>query len=199
MLEKDQHPTDEGSGVMLFQLLKSLLMVLPQSTCYRVLRDRLVSVSRFRQNTMTSQTKGLLPDTIRSKKSREMGNSFASRVHSVRDLHCSAAWQAIRQESLEIPKRPQTVVSDEGADRRSWLGYSSKEEQEKAEQTRRDAARSRLPLEDPGSYQDFGSGVDSDIAVSVSESALEDPRAEDAIENEGDEEWKEFWKSPDKQ
>lgn len=37
---------------MLFKSLKSLLLLLPQSTCYFILRDRLVSVSRFRQTTV---------------------------------------------------------------------------------------------------------------------------------------------------
>ena len=37
---------------MLFKSLKSLLLLLPQSTCYFILRDRLGSVSRFRQTTI---------------------------------------------------------------------------------------------------------------------------------------------------
>lgn len=39
---------------MLFKALKSVLMMLPQSTCYRILRERMVSVSRFRQSAFPS-------------------------------------------------------------------------------------------------------------------------------------------------
>jgi hypothetical protein len=129
MLERDMKPNDEGSGVMLFQLLKSLLMILPQSTCYRILRDRLVSVSRFRQSTMVLKSAKPVKDT----KLKNLGadtKSYISRVQYVRRQNCSATWQKIRRESLEVPKRILEVVVDEGADRRMWLGYASNEEQE---------------------------------------------------------------------
>uniref|UniRef100_A0A7R9WMY5 BSD domain-containing protein n=1 Tax=Craspedostauros australis TaxID=1486917 RepID=A0A7R9WMY5_9STRA len=37
---------------MLFLTLKSLLMILPQSACFHILKDRLVSASRFRQSVL---------------------------------------------------------------------------------------------------------------------------------------------------
>ncbi|KAL3923350.1 MAG: hypothetical protein SGARI_006237, partial [Bacillariaceae sp.] len=41
MLETDLNPLKEGSGTMLFQTLKCILMLMPQSACYSILRDRL--------------------------------------------------------------------------------------------------------------------------------------------------------------
>lgn len=41
---------------MLFRLLKSIVMILPQSTCYHVLKDRLTSVARFRQSSGANTT-----------------------------------------------------------------------------------------------------------------------------------------------
>merc|ERR1740124_75598 len=52
MLEADDNVEAEGSGAMLVKTLKLLLMIVPQSTCYRILRDRIVTISRFRQSTL---------------------------------------------------------------------------------------------------------------------------------------------------
>jgi hypothetical protein len=57
MLEVDVDPDEEGSGTMLFKALKALLMMLPQSTCYHILKDRLVSVSRFRQSSFGARAR----------------------------------------------------------------------------------------------------------------------------------------------
>ena len=47
MLESDDDPTREGSSAMLFRCFKSLLMLLPQSTSYAILKDRLQQLVNF--------------------------------------------------------------------------------------------------------------------------------------------------------
>jgi hypothetical protein len=39
MLECDEDPIDEGSSAILYRLLKSILMILPQSTSYNLLQN----------------------------------------------------------------------------------------------------------------------------------------------------------------
>ena len=145
MLEHDSHPhhshqlhhhhpldqsmnedNSEGSGTMLFRALKSLLMILPQSTAYRVLAARLNSIARFRQSTNLSlvaaaakqQQQPHRPRTNRSPSSTASPNSktelYANRVLQIRDMHCQAAWTAIRADSLETP----SVTSESGANYR---------------------------------------------------------------------------------
>lgn len=119
---------------MLFQFLKNLLMILPQSPCYRILRDRLVSVALFRKSTIPAQPKKSHAEKY-AKKIPAESKSFVERAISVRSLHCKAAWQTIRQESLEDQKTRKFTLTDEGADRRDWLGYASKQDQLDAEST----------------------------------------------------------------
>lgn len=131
MLERDRDAKDEGSGAMLFQFLKCVLMVLPQSTCYRILRDRLASLARFRQSTHL-----LPPEIVMNNKSsiesRPATQDYVSRIRDVRELHCEAAWKSIRQGSLEVNVGYQDDTFEEGSDRRLWLGYDSKEAEEDA-------------------------------------------------------------------
>ena len=166
MLERDGDPTAEGSGAMLFKTLKFLLMIIPQSTCYSVLRDRLISISRFRQST------GIMPMVnfaVRSdqneadrKRINEQTEVFVDRVLKVRAIHCDAMWQTIRSESLETqaPESPK-LYHEEGESRRQWLGYASIEEQRKAEERYRREKRSQqqgggLSIEELQGYQDLG-------------------------------------------
>jgi hypothetical protein len=147
MLERDLKATEEGSGVMLFQVLKGLLMILPQSPCHRILRDRLVSVSRFRQSTMSVPTKKA-PVEKRSKKAFADTKSFVERALAVRNLHCTATWHDIRRESLEVPKYAEATLLDDGATRRAWLGYASKQEQLDAEKAFQDGNKHRAHIEE---------------------------------------------------
>jgi hypothetical protein len=136
MLEPDQDSTDEGSGAMLFQFLKCLLMILPQSTCYRILRDRLTSLARFRQSTSSISS----PFHFSERKSNRVSNEtemYIARIREVRALHCDATWKTIRQGSLEIKQEFESSV-DEGVDRLKWLGYGSKEEEQLAYERFRD-------------------------------------------------------------
>jgi hypothetical protein len=204
MLERDQNAADEGSGVMLFQLLKSLLMILPQSTCYRVLRDRLVSVSRFRQSTIPGTTRKSLSDK-RFKKLSTDTKTFVARACLVRDLHCTATWQTIRQESLEMPKRVRETVVDEGAARRSWLGYASKEEHLDAEKAFREGTKKVSYIEEVNNkYHDLNPTGDSAprIQAFVPNGDDDDGMARSGHEsdegNDGERQWKQFWANADK-
>jgi len=146
MLETDKEPDSEGSGSMLFKALKSLLMILPQSTCYFVLKDRLTSISRFRQSAIRAPPLGI---SLRSKKEQSTSVSgsclevetYLQRVQYVRELHCTSVWNAIRADSLEMPIMEEEEKFDEGADRREWLGYASKKEEHAAQEKFRDANR----------------------------------------------------------
>jgi hypothetical protein len=96
MLDTDQDPVSEGSGTMLFQTLKILLMLVSQSTSYNVLRDRLVSTSRFRQSVIANSShddeRNICPQT----------EAFVSRVVEVRSMHCQAMWETIRAEKSRV-------------------------------------------------------------------------------------------------
>jgi len=95
MLETDHESNDEGRGAMLFRALKSLLMLLPQSTSYSILRDRLLTVSKFRQTTMGpgARRKVSIKGTLTE--------AFVSRLKEVRAMHYNAMWGTVRSESLE--------------------------------------------------------------------------------------------------
>ena len=187
MLEHDKDPLAEGSGTMLFQTLKSLLMLIPQSTSFNILQDRLVSTSRFRQSVISvrpvDQHEGGLSEET------EM---FVDRVLDVRRIHCEALWETIRLESLETPnvemKEQEPRIREEGADRREWLGYASKEEERVAQARYREDKRRR---QDPGvsieelrpGYNDFeSSGVDA-VQLPILEPNTDEPQ----------ESWKDFW------
>lgn len=188
MLEEDRDPMAEGSGTMLFQTLRSLLMCIPQSTCYTVLRDRLVSISRFRQSKVHSRL-----DDHKIQPQTEM---FVNRVLDVRALHCDALWETIRAESIEengfyeSKTDTQEETKEAGADRREWLGYSSKEEEIETQAKLRDEKMRRqeagLTIEEVNhSYNDF-------------ESMKTDAEVKDLLPNDDeDESWKQQWAGDD--
>jgi hypothetical protein len=138
MLEADDDPYAEGSGAMLFRTLALLLMIVPQSTCYRILRDRLATISRFRQSALvvpTSSKDSVDHNTTVLPCNDDENDTgmwlFASRVLQVRTLHCDVAWDTIRSESLESPSiGSNDHHHDVGSHRREWLGFASKEEEE---------------------------------------------------------------------
>jgi hypothetical protein len=185
MLECDKHPITEGSGTMLFQTLKSLLMLIPQSTCYNVLRDRLVSTSRFRQSVIAVRS---ADDGAILSKETEM---FVNRVIEVRALHCNAMWETIRADSLEstLAETKQEDLSghEEGVGRREWLGYSSKEEERVAQARHREEKRRRQNgfaiEEERNNYNDLES-------MAAEEGA--EPKAL-FPNSETDESWKDYW------
>jgi Vacuolar protein 14 C-terminal Fig4p binding len=186
-----EDPTEEGSGAMLFKTLKFLVMIVPQSTSYNVLKDRLISVARFRQSTMVPGTiMASASDTSKIKDSlvNEQTDAFVARILKVRALHCDEMWQTIRSESLEtqVATKPESA-HEEGESRRQWLGYSSRDEQKKAEERymREKVARqqgSGVTIEIFGSYQDLGetptdSAIEKQLHQEFDRDARDDPPA----------------------
>lgn len=122
MLECEDDPYQEGSGAMLFRTLKSIMMLLPQSTGYAILKERLTSMARYRQSAvaLSGLSKHIDPGSET--------DVFVKRIVNVRRLHCDAKWRNIRAESLEEPCR---FIDKEMAaqQRRLWLGYANEEEE----------------------------------------------------------------------
>mmetsp|Transcript_2263 Transcript_2263/g.4177 ORF Transcript_2263/g.4177 Transcript_2263/m.4177 type:complete len:237 (+) Transcript_2263:270-980(+) len=216
MLDKDKDPLAEGSGTMLFQTLKCILMLIPQSACFNVLRDRLVSTSRFRQaviaNSFQDNEQELSKETA----------LFVSRVVEVRRIHCQAIWETIRAESLESmtfhtifteskDEKEDGSPREEGADRREWLGYDSVED-EKAGKARYEAEKQRLrgpsvTIEEvDGSYNEFSTMPSQDVQAFLPNQegpmapSREAPvKAQDSNSDNGEskdreeEKWKNYW------
>lgn len=188
MLESDENKDalSEGSGTMLFQVLKSLLMIIPQSTCYTLLRNRLTSTSRFRQSVICSKSDDA--GVWLSKETEQLVN----RVLDIRQMHCTALWETIRWESLEMDelRREEEKKQDyheEGSDRREWLGYASKEEERVAQARYREDKRRRqasgVVIEEiANKYNNFESIETDDFEVN------------DFLPNrEENESWKDYW------
>ncbi|GKY93277.1 hypothetical protein MPSEU_000295200 [Mayamaea pseudoterrestris] len=193
MLENDSDPTTEGSGFMLFQTLKSLLMVLPQSTCYVVLKDRLMSVSRFRQSAIAAEQ--LMESKKKQMVVKEDVNPFFDRVLQVRALHCAAAWDTIRAESLEVPALPVDDAMN-GTGRHEWLGYSSHEAADEARETyRRDKAERRsFSVEQVSEgYDDLASIVEGNPSSPSAEGGDDDDEEIIATEPIIEPAWKDYW------
>uniref|UniRef100_A0A7S1B5Y5 Vacuolar protein 14 C-terminal Fig4-binding domain-containing protein n=1 Tax=Corethron hystrix TaxID=216773 RepID=A0A7S1B5Y5_9STRA len=114
MFEDDETTNNEGSGLMLFWTLQRLLMILPQSTGYSVLKNRMVSVARYRQSGCKTTRKQFPPN--------KMTGTFVQRIEEVRKLHCEAKWGKLRSESLEQVTLLKVDV-DVKAGRRGWVGY----------------------------------------------------------------------------
>lgn len=125
MLECEDDPYQEGSGAMLFRTLKSIMMLLPQSTSYMILKERLTSMARYRQSAvaLSGLSKPIEPNSET--------HVFVKRILNVRQLHCDAKWRNIRAESLEEPCR--FVDNDQkllaAQQRREWLGYADEDEE----------------------------------------------------------------------
>mmetsp|Transcript_23671 Transcript_23671/g.45052 ORF Transcript_23671/g.45052 Transcript_23671/m.45052 type:complete len:237 (-) Transcript_23671:405-1115(-) len=125
MLECEDDPNQERSGAMLFRTLKSIMMILPQSTSYMILKERLTSMARYRQSAVALTGLSKLIDC------GSETDVFVKRIVNVRKLHCDAKWRNIRAESLEEPSR--LVDEDQrltaAQQRREWLGYADESEE----------------------------------------------------------------------
>ena len=189
---------------MLFQTLKSLLMIIPQSTCYSVLRDRLVSTSRFRQSVIANRS--LLSSGDGEAVVSKETEMFVDRVLDVRELHCHAMWDIIRAGSLERfspavdrrppedpPGREEGTATDreEGADRIEWLGYGSKEEEQIAQARYREEKRRR---QTGFSIEEVRSGYNDFDTLTTDGGEIKSY----VLNKEKDEEeaWKDFWVHP---
>lgn len=195
MLENDRDPEHEGSGYMLFRALKSLLMMLPQSTCYYVLKDRLTGVSRFRQTAIHTR-----PLALASRDQDCESEVYLHRVQAVRALHCAAAWRTIRAESLEVPVVEEEKVEDEGKDRRAWLGYVSKKEHQDAQAKYRDDKQKRpgVTIEQVGGYQDLASQTPTEDTPALAENGGPEETPPSALHPPKDSaKWKRYWENTD--
>jgi hypothetical protein len=212
MLEADADPHVEGSGAMLFRALKLLLMIVPQSSCYRVLRDRLVTASRFRQSALVrSPFAPPAPKEPKAAEGKEEGEEvqekegeetqedeeeedkwiFGSRVLEVRKLHCDVCWETIRSESLETPSIA-NVRHDEGSQRRKWLGFASKEEERTSKakfQEEKRQLKSGFKIEE---ITDKKYHQIEDMATPDVETYQVAPPSINEEDDEG--EWKDYWK-----
>jgi hypothetical protein len=206
MLECDSNPGSEGSGNMLFRTLKSLLMLVPQSTCYRILRDRIVSISRFRQSALEEATVKE-EDTL-----RKVSESFVSRVLEVRKLHCDARWEAIRADSLETAEsHDHNDFVEDGESRREWLGYSTKEEEDAARaryQVDKRRLSAELSIEEiRNDYQDLNSMTQTDVKLFLPNSSTNQKSSREQHQSATDpdieaqpsdeRQWKEYWERAD--
>lgn len=148
MLECEDDPYQEGSGAMLFRTLKSILMLLPQSTSYVILKERLTSIARYRQSAVA------LSGFSKHIDSGSEMDVFVKRIVCVRRLHCDAKWRNIRAESLMEPSRyvreDQMLISAQ--QRREWLGYADEEE----EKTTKENIKNHLLGEIPGRAEMVG-------------------------------------------
>lgn len=123
LLEGEENPALEGSGAMLYRVLKSLLMLLPQSTSYHILQQRLLAVARFRQCAVHLHGMGNIEVHGTS------AEIYVHRILDTRKLHCDSKWCAIRSESLEPTSVTDYDYIDVDESRRAWLGYENEEDE----------------------------------------------------------------------
>ena len=126
LLECEDNPHCEGSGFFLFLTLKRIMMLLPQSTSYTILQERLSSVARYRQSAVSTNR---TPIEVQA---GSQTDTFVKQIVKARKLHVWAKWRMIRAESLE--EEPCRIVTDEQKfnaqqQRREWLGYANEEEE----------------------------------------------------------------------
>jgi hypothetical protein len=131
LLECEDDPYCEGSGAMLFLTLKRIMMLLPQSTSYMILQERLSSVARYRQSAV-SLNKARSPVKVGSET-----DVFVKQIVKARRLHVWAKWRMIRAESLE--EESCGAVTDEqkfnaAQQRRDWLGYKNEDDERETKQ-----------------------------------------------------------------
>lgn len=191
MLECNEDPALEGSGAMLYRVLKSILMLLPQTTSYNILKERLLSVARFRQCAV--HLHGMSYVEIRG----TSAEVFVHRILEVRQLHCNAKWRSIRSESLEPSgvSDYDTIDIDEG--RRDWLGYATKQDEKtskqkyRTENTRTDQEEKEYNTDNYSSLHQEGE-FSPDDREDTHGSANNDQDVSDEEDDE-DVQWKEAW------
>lgn len=207
MLECDEDPGIEGSGAMLYRTLKSILMILPsQSSTYHILKERLVSISRFRQSAVSLVNMSQHPIESTTE-------VFVNRLLEVRSIHCQTKWDIIRLESLEVPEEERIEDVDENESRRNWLGYESEKEEVAFKQKKRlekEQIRSghhKFDNSDPKnkSYKEFDSVMqdnqkDDKLSKDTIDEAQSSNVSTEELESKIEEEknngaWKEYWTS----
>ena len=196
LLECEDDPYQEGSGAMLFRTLKSILMVLPQSTSYMILKERLSSTARFRQSAVA--LRGLSKHVEKGSKT----DIFVKRLVKTRKLHCDAKWRNIRAESLEDPSR---LISEKqklraAQQRREWLGYADEEDEiATKEKMKKEMLREgTVKAEMVGVYE--GLEEMQSQSLQMGRKGEDDNNCETCIDAEAGEEdrkgqWREYWAS----
>jgi hypothetical protein len=212
LLECEDDPYCEGSGAMLFLTLKRLMMLLPQSTSYTILRERL-SVARYRQSAAVSPNKK--PNRIQVGSETDV---FVKQIVKCRRLHVWAKWRMIRSESLE--EEPCRIVTNEQKfkaqqQRREWLGYADEEEELATKQKMKDNLLGKSErAELVGVYErldekieaskgvtceDFQEGNDeceacaSELPPNDIDATKKQMKRRGSSDNELKPEWREFW------
>lgn len=151
LLECDENPDLEGSGAMLYRVLKSILMLLPQSTSYSILNQRLMAVARFRQSAVHLQGMPFIEANTGTS-----SDIYVHRILEVRKLHCESKWCSIRSESLEPTSVTDFDLIDVDASRRHWLGYENEEDEKTTREQYLSNHRQRSsPASQDDSYFDF--------------------------------------------
>jgi len=185
MLECDEDPVQESSGAMLYRFLKSVLMLLPQSTSCVLLQQRLVSLARFRQSAV--HLHGMSNIEIRG----TSAEVFVHRIFEVRKLHCDAKWRSIRSESLEpyLPKFGDVMVEES---KRKWLGYENKNGEtrtrlrDQEENISVKIGKDHNECNDYNGYRTFATDKDLDLDDNLDEESNE--KISDTKQQ-----WKDYW------
>jgi len=195
--EDDQY--EEGSGAMLFQTLKSILMLLPQSTSYMILKERLTTIARYRQSAVAlhGSSKRINPGSLT--------DVFVQRLVHVRRLHCDAKWRNICAESLEENQFSEDQKLAAAQQRREWLGYANEDEELASREKIKQAMLGNIPktAEVVGVYENLNDIESSSPLVldkneECQRSAISRTKQADACEGNADKskpQWREYWAS----
>jgi hypothetical protein len=136
---------------MLYRVLKSILMLLPQSTSYSILNQRLMAVARFRQSAVHLQGMPFIEANTGTS-----SDIYVHRILEVRKLHCESKWCSIRSESLEPTSVTDFDLIDVDASRRHWLGYENEDDEKTTREQYLNNHRQRSsPASQEDSYFDF--------------------------------------------
>lgn len=204
---------------MLFHTLRSLLMLIPQSTSYTVLKDRLMTVSRFRQSAILMSQR--VSTNIVEGTQTEV---FVRQIKQTRTLHCDSRWRMVRAESLEAVDvdivdalvTSQDDVDGEAKKRRDLLGYKNEEDEIATQKRIRQYLNPRVRrVGEEGKYDEFatlgqnGEGSDTLNTMGLQEKQDEGTGTstrseieEEKIAEEGSDhhhqqqQWKEYWSRP---
>jgi hypothetical protein len=204
LLECEDDPFCEGSGAMLFLTLKRVLMLLPQSTSYTILQERLSSVARYRQSAVSINKS---PPQIKAGSETDV---FVKQIAKARRLHVWAKWRMIRAESLEEePCRIVTVVQKFNAQqqRREWLGYKDEEDEKLTHQKIKESMLGNSPkrAELVGVYEGLDEvqaskgktgevkDVGEDCEVCLGDAETQKFQRKGSNDNESLPQWKDFW------
>ena len=205
MLECDTNPKEEGSSAMLFETLKSLLMLIPQSSSYSILKDRLLTISQFRRSATH------LSESANNSVEKKRTEVFVDHIKATRMLHNDAKWRMIRAESLEAVEvdapRNEDKVTDEAKKRRDLLGYANEaDEIQTKKRIQRQMSHRLHRVGEDGIYDDLRCLENDDEGENMNFVGLDEKSNQEAnglqapdddVDDRSDEEtageWKAYW------